>query len=159
MELDQYPITEVEDQTNLVESLIPSTALHYSFVQRDGDMVNLLPITNLIITDNIQISLNHLRKIQGDDLTPIDLSLRELYRQFKSNKRLNPIQVRQVDIMASPSPNDSTLPSIFGQGSAMALPLLLSTDYLYQIIGSTNEQLVTMSIYFKYDYIPVELRF
>ncbi len=166
MEYDLYYRNEVPDEKLIEEYRVPKTGTYYRPFNLIG--THILPIRNIILNDEIKIILNDIKNIfaslnnlnQSNKKKPLankDNELLNLFTQFSENKLIKPITVRQTIPINNPSPSDPLIPSILGFGAPLITYHPISTDYFYKVIHGYNE--IAMSLYFKYDNIPVVVQF
>ena len=167
MEIDRYNRNILPDRDAPVEYKPSHTAKSYPFNRRTPGL-KIVPISNILLnTDRIEVTLHQLNtafnshrynisRDKPENINKLNPRLKALYQDFKDNKPLDPIIAREVNVMNDPSPNNLTLPSIVALGAPMPNLFPVSTDYLYKVIN--GDELVALSVYFKYDHIPVLIR-
>ena len=167
MELDRYNRNILPDRDAPVEYRPPHKATHYPFNRRISDL-KIVPIDNILLnTDQIEVTLHllnkafnsqryHSSKDKPENINKLNPRLKILYQDFKAKKPMDPIIAREVNVMNDPSPNNFTLPSVVALGAPMPNLYPISTDYLYKVIN--GDELVALSVYFKYDHIPIVTR-
>lgn len=166
METDQFNRNAVEDREAPVDYLAPINARHYPILGNDPNVV-IIPLRNILLDDSARITLYELSKNFDsptfdpskenlERLQQLDIDLRELYRSFKSQSPIRPIEVRSEVVISNPSPSDPTLPTSLGFGAPLINIYPISTDFLYKIIDGADR--VALSIYFGYDHIPIITR-
>ena len=167
MEYDLYNRNEVPDEQTIQEYLAPSTAKYY---KTNGKLVGveIIPIRNVILDDEVQIVLNKLKRsllcssyspktFNQKNLSGLDPNLKDLFTKYIKKICVPPIQVRTAIVINDPSPSDPSMPSVVGLGAPLISRYPGSTDYLYQIIDGVDR--VALSLYFNYDHIPVIVQF
>ena len=167
MEIDLYNRNIVPDRQAPSEYNPSHTYKSYPFNRRIPGL-KIVPMTNILLNINrIEVTLHQLKtafnshryNISADkpeNINKLNPRLKALYHDFKANKPLDPIIVREVNVMNDPSPNNLTLPSIVALGAPMVNLFPISSDYLYKVIN--GDELVALSVYFKYDHIPISTR-
>jgi hypothetical protein len=168
MELDQYRSSDLEDmQTTFVEYRAPVNAKFYRSLPVRGSQPSLVPIQNIILSDFAEITLHRLRQSFGTKYfvtqsrvpnpTDFSKSFFALFNKFETKQTLPPVKVREKSLIGKPSQSDPSSISVLGQGSAYAQNLPILTDYIYQILS--GDDLVSLSIFFGYDHLPVVVDF
>lgn len=151
---------------SIVEYQPPPGAKYYLTPGNVPD-VEIIPIENIILDDNVKIILNKLAKtFESKNYDPktysfersqsLDLNLRELLNSFRSNLPINPVETRTAVVINKPSPSFPTQPSVVGLGAPLIDEYPISTDFLYNIIDGSDR--VALSLYFNYDNIPIVTR-
>ena len=166
MEIDQFNRNAVEDREAPTDYSSPSNAKYYR-VSGTEPNIEILPIRNILIDDGVRVILYQLNKAFGSSiynplnetlerLQQLDINLSELYRSFKSNLPLSPIEVRETVVINNPSPSYPDSPATVGLGAPLINKYPISTDFLYKVIEGNDK--LALSIYFGYDHIPIITR-
>jgi hypothetical protein len=168
MEIDATP-TDMEDFfIHPTQKYSLERAKFYPFKQ-GKKIVYILPL-NRLIGYNVDTILAKIRKIFGTkyfdpslvskpsdlqqkalQLTPLALS--ELFYDFLKRKQVTPIEVVKVYEINEPSPLNVNRPSVMGLETATIKQTLRYVDHIYRPINGKEK--IALSIFFKYDHIPV----
>jgi hypothetical protein len=138
-----------------------NTHLHY----KTHKNAIILPIKNLIIDFDVHVILQELRlklnskyfdskipKIR-EKILQLSPNIRKVMTEFINYRTMKPIHVMRYLEINNPSLNNSYRPSVYGLDS-MEIPIKLNNcEYMYQPINGSYR--IALSIYFKYEYIPV----
>jgi len=131
----------------------------------------ILPINHLI-QYNVDQILSKIRKIMGTkyfdrkiasnsvelqkkilQLTPSTLQV--LFYDFIKRTPLYPIEVIKVLEINEPSPINVNKPSVMGLETATIKQILRDVDNLYTPASGNSLEKIALSIFFKYDHIPI----
>jgi hypothetical protein len=133
----------------------------YVYKTSRNQTVTLIPLNHIIGGDvvafklwSLQQSLQSLtyKKISQDRLLRLDPPIRRLMIHFINNEPLDPVKVITALELNQPSPINRDHPSNMGLDTMYIKQELQTNDYLYRPLN--NEDLVALSIFFGYTYLP-----
>lgn len=138
----------------------------YYNIKKNKQEVNLLPITNLVISYDIEFIVDELRQqlksqyfdlstITSDKIIRLRPKLRNLLIKFMKNEPIEPIRVIQELNINEPSLLNPDRPSVLGLETALLQHPLRYVDHIYRPIEGDDR--IAMSIFFKYDHIPITI--
>ncbi|MEO0236626.1 MAG: hypothetical protein ABIN35_00135 [candidate division WOR-3 bacterium] len=158
------PIRDVEPEITPKDQYRPINPKTYK--TKTSKRVILIPLHNILITYKITKRLNELREKIGskylDLLTPnlknkissLNPKLRDLMVKFLNNDSdIKPVTVQRSYAINEPSIVNPIKPSVLGLETAQIYHQLRDVDYLYDPLNGYDE--IALSIFFKYDHIPV----
>lgn len=162
----EYDVNErdMDDFIRQKKEYLPSTAEYYKIEPKYKKQVNIIPLSNLLIDYKIESIINILRKTLGSEyfdsksintqkVLRLNDKLTHLMIKFMNDQPINPVQVIEVTEINDPSPTNPNRPSVVGLDTVLIKQELGYNDYLYEPID--NPEIVALSVYFKYDYLPV----
>ena len=167
MEIDLYNRNLLSDRYAPTEYQPARTARYYP-VKKSVRDVRIIPLSNVLLdSDLMAIILRQLNKVfnnkkydksqnKSTNVNQLNPHLKKLYQNFLLKKVMDPVIVRQINVINDPSPNDPTLPSVVALGAPMVNLFPIDSTYIYQVIS--GDELVAFSYYFGYDHIPAMIR-
>lgn len=141
----------------------PHNPHHYQF-QPNRHLVTLIPIGNILLTTDVKMILWSLQdQLQSSTYTRLltqetilrlrPTTLRQVMIKMINREPLPPIKVVKEYELNHPSPINVNRPSAMGLDTVYIKQTLREDDYLYT--PQNHEDLMALSIYFGYDYVPV----
>src|SRR5687767_7266898 len=109
MEYDEYNRNEFPDQQPMENYRIPDKSKYYQ-VPPNLIGVEILPIRNIILNDQVKIIINRLKKslksssyssqqLNSQRLSNLDFGLRNLFNKFAEKKPMQPVIIRQLTVI------------------------------------------------------------
>lgn len=157
---------EIDTYVQPIEQYAPINPKYYKTKKQKNAV--LIPISNILINFDIKKSLYELREKLSTEyidlstpklrerLLQLNANLRGLFVKFLNNMAIDPVNVQRAYEINEPSLTDHDRPSVLGLETVYLQHRLRDVDYLYY--PSDGFDLIALSIYFKYDHVPVIIK-